>query len=80
MDLRFTIYDLRFTMKILLTLFIVHCSSIISFSQTEYEAPKLSCVSNNASNIELTWQLPLTANPCFTGYEIYASVGSKNGP
>jgi gliding motility-associated-like protein len=83
MDLRFTIYDLRFTMKLLLTLFIVHCSSIISFSQTEYEAPKLNCVRNISSapsGTELNWSLPVTPNPCFTGYEIYASTGNINGP
>jgi gliding motility-associated-like protein len=78
------IMKIRFTNSNLFTKIIVTAYSLlvsfISFSQTEYEAPKLSCVSNNASNIELTWQLPLTANPCFTGYEIYASVGSKNGP
>lgn len=54
--------------------------SITAFSQTEYEAPKLVCVRNNASQMELNWTLPVTANPCFTGYEIYTSVGSKNGP
>ena len=54
--------------------------SISVFSQTEYEAPKLVCVRNNASQMELNWTLPVSPNPCFTGYEIYTSVGSKNGP
>lgn len=52
----------------------------ISVAQTEYEAPKLVCVRNNASQTELNWTLPVTPNPCFAGYEIYTSVGSKNGP
>jgi gliding motility-associated-like protein len=51
-----------------------------SVAQTEYEAPKLVCVRNNASQMELNWALPVTPNPCFAGYEIYTSVGSKNGP
>lgn len=51
-----------------------------SIAQTHYEAPALVCVRNNASQIELTWQLPLTLNPCFVGYEIYTSIGNKNGP
>lgn len=54
-----------------------------SFSQTIYEAPKLTCVKNNSiapANTELNWNLPATANPCFVGYEIYASTGNINGP
>lgn len=51
-----------------------------SFSQTEFEAPKLTCVRAIASQTELNWNLPSTANPCFSGYEIYASAGNKNGP
>lgn len=67
-------------MKLLLTLLIVHCSSFISIAQTEYTPPKLTCVRNNAGNIELNWQLPASPNPCFSGYEIYASIGNRNGP
>ena len=80
MNSRFTIYDLRFTMKLLLSFLIVHCSSFISFSQTEFEPPKLNCVRNIASDIELNWQLPVSVNPCFSAYEIYASIGNRNGP
>lgn len=47
---------------------------------TIYSPPKLTCVRNNASNIELNWQLPPVANPCFLGYEIYASIGNRSGP
>lgn len=63
-------------------LFTLLCLFFISsaIAQTEYEAPKLTCVRNNASNIELTWQLPHSANPCFVGYEIYAAIGNRNGP
>ena len=32
---------------------------------------------NNASNIEMTWQLPASPNPCFVGYEIYAAIGAE---
>ena len=64
---------------ILLTAYCI-LTTAYSFSQTEYEAPKLTCVRNNAGDIELSWQLPLTANPCFSGYEIYTSVGSRSGP
>ena len=78
--MRFTIYDLRFTMKFLLTLFIVHYSLFLSFSQTEYEAPKLTCVRNVPGLIDLNWGLPVAPNPCFVGYEIYASIGNRNGP
>jgi gliding motility-associated-like protein len=65
------------------SLFVFAASMLFSFSlfaQTHYEAPKLVCVRNNASQIELTWQLPLTPNPCFEGYEIYTSIGNRNGP
>lgn len=51
-----------------------------AFAQTAYTPPKLTCVRNNASSIELTWQLPSSSNPCFIGYEIYTSIGSKSGP
>ncbi|MEN9447762.1 MAG: hypothetical protein RJA25_1052 [Bacteroidota bacterium] len=80
MNVRFAIYDLQFIAKFILTSFLIYCCSFFSFSQTIYTPPKLTCVRNNASNIELTWQLPVTPNPCFTGYEIYASIGSKTGP
>lgn len=80
MNKRFTIYDLQFTMKFLLTLFIAHYSLFTAVAQTAYAPPKLVCVRNNASDIELNWQLPAAVNPCFSGYEIYTSIGSKNGP
>ncbi|MDB5226976.1 MAG: hypothetical protein JWN78_1169 [Bacteroidota bacterium] len=54
-----------------------------SFSQTEYEPPKLTCVRNITTapaGTELNWNLPLTPNPCFIAYEIYASTGNINGP
>jgi len=79
MNKRFTIYDLRFTFKCLLTLFIVYYSSFIAFSQTEFAPPKLTCVRNNSGQIELNWQLPASPNPCFSGYEIYTSIGSRTG-
>lgn len=80
MDLQLTIDNLRLTIKFLLTLFIIHCSSFVVFAQTEFEPPKLTCVRNSSGQVELNWQLPTTANPCFTGYEIYASIGNKSGP
>lgn len=49
-------------------------------AQTAYEPPKLTCVRPIASQTELNWDLPLSANPCFSAYEIYASAGNKNGP
>jgi len=63
-------------------LFTVYCIlfTAYSFSQTEYEAPKLTCTRPIGSQTELNWNLPTTANPCFTGYEIYTSAGNKNGP
>ena len=80
MDVQLTIDNLRLTIKFLLTLFIIHCSSFVVFAQTEFEPPKLTCVRNSSGQVELNWQLPTTANPCFTGYEIYASIGNKSGP
>ena len=80
MNSRFIINNLQFTIKLLLTLFIVHYSSFISFSQTEFEPPKLNCVRNVPGLIDLNWDLPVTPNPCFAGYEIYASIGNRNGP
>lgn len=79
MDLQLTINNSRTTIKILLTLFIVNLSSLIAFSQTEFAPPKLTCVRNNTGQIELNWQLPSSPNPCFTGYEIYTSIGNRNG-
>lgn len=49
------------------------------FSQTEYEPPKLTCA-QGSNPTELNWNLPLTPNPCFTGYEIYVSSANKSGP
>lgn len=68
--------------KIVKHVFTAYCIFITaySFSQTEFEAPKLTCVRNNVGDIELQWQLPSSVNPCFVAYEIYASIGSKNGP
>jgi gliding motility-associated-like protein len=55
-----------------------------ALAQTEYEPPRLTCVRNivppAGTATELNWALPLTPNPCFTGYEIYASTGSRSGP
>lgn len=79
MDLQLTINNSKTTIKIFLTLLIVSLSSLIAFSQTEFAAPKLTCVRNNAGQIELNWQLPATPNPCFAGYEIYTSIGNRNG-
>ncbi|MEZ5025591.1 MAG: gliding motility-associated C-terminal domain-containing protein [Chitinophagales bacterium] len=61
----------------LMLVFICH---IPSFSQTIYEAPKLTCVRSIGSQTELNWDLPMSINPCFSAYEIYASNGNKNGP
>lgn len=80
MDLRVMIYDAQAMMRTFLTSCILLWMSYIGYSQTEYAPPTLTCVRNNASNIELNWQLPVSPNPCFTGYEIYASIGSKSGP
>ena len=77
MKIRFTNYNLF--AKIIFTAYCL-LTAAYSFSQTEYEAPKLTCVRNQTGQIELNWQLPATANPCFTGYEIYASIGARNGP
>ncbi|HUM51365.1 MAG TPA: gliding motility-associated C-terminal domain-containing protein [Chitinophagales bacterium] len=65
---------------LLITFFL---SLITCNAQTIYEAPKLTCVKNNSTapaNTELNWNLPVTANPCFVGYEIYGSTGNVNGP
>ncbi|HRB18894.1 MAG TPA: gliding motility-associated C-terminal domain-containing protein [Chitinophagales bacterium] len=56
------------------------CSILNIQAQTEFEPPKLTCVRSIASQTELNWDLPLSANPCFSAYEIYASNGNKNGP
>ncbi|MFN8282678.1 MAG: gliding motility-associated C-terminal domain-containing protein [Chitinophagales bacterium] len=74
----------QFCKKVRICLVTVCCLffSAYSFSQTIYEAPKLTCVKNITvapSGTELNWNLPATANPCFVGYEIYAATGSING-
>lgn len=69
---------------LLFCFFCLHaCFSTAALAQTEYEAPKLNCVRNISAapaGTELNWSLPLTPNPCFTGYEIYGSTGDINGP
>lgn len=71
--------SLNFFVKCIFTAFCL-MFSIYSFSQTEFTAPKLTCVRAIASQTELNWDLPTTPNPCFSAYEIYASAGNKNGP
>lgn len=75
-----TTYKLGFTLRLLITHFFMLGWAYIVVGQTAYTPPKLTCVRNNASNIEMTWQLPALPNPCFVGYEIYAAIGSRSGP
>ena len=51
----------------------------VSFSQTIFDPPKLNCVRNAGSFIELTWDIP-ASRPCFDSYEIYYSLNDRNGP
>jgi gliding motility-associated-like protein len=51
----------------------------ISFAQDNiFEAPDLYCVRPFATDIALAWNLP-TLSACFSAYEIYYSIGNKNG-
>ncbi len=66
----------------MLVIYILLLHSML-FAQTAFEAPTLNCVRNIStapSGTELNWSLPVAVNPCFTGYEIYASTGNSNGP
>lgn len=78
-----TEYEIRNTKYLSCILLITFYLSLFTcHAQTFYEAPKLFCVKNNTTapaNTELNWNLPATANPCFVGYEIYASTGSISG-
>lgn len=51
-----------------------------SFSQSNiFEAPDLFCVRNfGSTDVALAWNLP-TISSCFSAYEIYYSIGNKNG-
>lgn len=84
MNIKFAMYNERnANSNWMLKIIFIACTLLFStytFAQTEFEPPKLTCVRNSSGQIELNWQLPTTANPCFTGYEIYASIGNKNGP
>lgn len=44
-----------------------------------YNAPKLTCVHNLNTSIELTWKLPTVTCGTFNAYYVYVS-NSKNGP
>lgn len=82
---KYAVYSMQFPFRALnYILFTAYCLLTIaySFSQTEYEPPKLTCVRNIGApspGTELNWTLPSTPNPCFTGYEIYATTGNING-
>lgn len=60
-----------------LGLFLVPFSFAVS--QTVFDAPKLNCVKNAGSFIELYWDIP-AARPCFQAYEIYYALNDRNGP
>jgi gliding motility-associated-like protein len=77
---RNTRYALR---RILILLLCISSINNTLIAQTAYEPPSLNCVRNISSapsGTELNWSLPGSVNPCFTGYEIYASTGNTNGP
>lgn len=80
MSKQLTTYKLGFTLRLFIISFLMLRWISIVVGQTVYAPPKLTCVRNNASNIEMTWQLPASPNPCFVGYEIYAAIGNRSGP
>ncbi len=80
MSKQLTTYKLGFTLRLFIISFLMLRWTSIVVGQTVYAPPKLTCVRNNASNIEMTWQLPASPNPCFVGYEIYAAIGNRSGP
>lgn len=79
MSKQLTTYKLGFTLRLFIISFLILRWTSIVVGQTVYAPPKLTCVRNNASNIEMTWQLPASPNPCFVGYEIYAAI-NRSGP
>lgn len=68
--------------KILLLLLLLVNSISFMVAQTEFEPPVITCVRNTTTapaGTELNWNLPMSVNPCFSGYEIYTSETGLNG-